>query len=419
MLQKLFNMSFIEELKNRGYFYQCTNLVALTEELEKNSIVGYIGFDCTAKSLHVGHLMQIMLLRLFQKYNHKPIIVIGGTTTKIGDPTEKSQLRKCLSDKEISQNINGIRNSLEKFIKFGNNSNDAIIVNNAEWLENIKYINFLSNYGRKFSVNRMLTMDSIKQRLIRKQSMTVLEFNYMLLQAYDFYYLYKHFNSILQIGGSDQWGNIITGVEFIKKTIGKEAFGLTTPLITNNLGIKMGKSVQGAIWLNKEQLSPYDYYQFWRNIDDNDVMKFAYLYCDWTLDELNNFKDLSIKDINLAKKKLAYNITELCHGKENATISINTAEKVFKENIADDNLPTIFIDINKLNKGIAYYQLLFEYGYAKSKSAARRLIKGKGIKVNNELITDEKLLINTTLLKNQAKIKISVGKKKHILIKLK
>ena len=274
-------MTFLEEFKKRGYFYQCTNEEGLLEKMQNQKIVVYLGFDCTAASLHVGNLMQVMILRLLQQHGHKPIVLIGGATTKIGDPTGKEEARKYLSDDDIASNIAGIKKSLAKFLRFGDGASDALLLNNSNWLETIGYIEFLRSMGRMFSVNRMLSMDSIRLRLELEQSLTFLEFNYMLLQAYDFYYLNKEFNCDLQLGGSDQWGNIVTGVDLVRKVNAKEAFGLTTPLLTTASGVKMGKSLSGAVWLNEEQLTPYDYYQYWRNTEDAVVLKFAILYCEF------------------------------------------------------------------------------------------------------------------------------------------
>lgn len=409
-------MTFIEELKKRGYFYQCTNIKALTKEISSRKITAYIGFDCTAKSLHVGSLMQIMILRLLQQHGHKPVILIGGTTTKIGDPTGKEEARKYLSNETIAQNIAGIKKSLSKFISFGNKPSDAILLNNSDWLDKISYIDFLRDYGRIFSINKMLTMDSVRLRLEREQFLTFLEFNYMLLQAYDFYYLNKEFNCTLQLGGSDQWGNIITGVDLVSKVSGEEVFGLTTPLLTNASGTKMGKSVSGAIWLNEEQLSPYDYYQFWRNIDDANIIKFAKLYCEFNDKELQEFKKIVKENINEAKKKLAYRVTELCHGRDNADLAFQTAVKIFEEGIIDYNLPTIEVKYSRLHEGINCYDLLFESGLTSSKSESRRLIRGKGAKINDNTILDENLLVDPSFVKSGV-IKLSAGKKKHALIK--
>ena len=410
-------MTFFEEFKKRGYFYQCTNELRLQQKEKEQKIVAYLGFDCTAQSLHVGNLMQVMILRLLQQYGHKPIVLIGGATTKIGDPTGKDEARKYLSDEEIVSNISGIKNSLSKFIKFGDGPSDAIMVNNSDWLEKVGYIQFLREMGRMFSVNRMLTMDSVKSRLEREQSLTFLEFNYMLLQAYDFYHLNKEFRCDMQLGGSDQWGNIVSGVELIRKVSGNESFGLTTPLLTTSSGAKMGKSVSGAVWLNEEQLSPYDYYQFWRNTEDNDVSKFARLYCEFSDQELIEFDDTVKHNINEAKKRLAYVATKLCHGEGKADKAQETAIRVFEKGEVGDDLPVIIIDKERIKMGIACYDLFFESGLASSKGDSRRLIRGNGAKINDKQIQYENLIIDGSFFDNGV-IKLSLGKKKHVIVKI-
>lgn len=384
--------------------------------MQKQRIAAYIGFDCTAKSLHVGNLMQIMILRLLQQCGHKPIVLIGGGTTKIGDPTGKEELRKYLTDAEIQENIAGIKRSLSKFIRFGEGETDAIMVNNADWLESLGYINFLRDYGRHFSVNRMLTMDSVRSRLEREQSLTFLEFNYMLLQAYDFYHLNKHHNCMIQFGGSDQWGNIVTGVDLAKKVSGTEVFGMTTPLLTTSSGVKMGKSVSGAVWINDDMLSAYDYYQYWRNTEDADVVKFSKLYCEFNDQEQQEFNELALKSINDAKKKLAYTVTKLCHGQDAAEKSLEAAVKLFEQGVLDTNLPTIEVQLNELKSGIPCADLFMQAGLATSKGEAKRLIRGNGAKINNDTVEDENLILTDTYIKDGF-IKLSSGKKKHILVK--
>ncbi len=410
-------MTFFEEFKKRGYFYQCTNELRLQEKTKEQKVIAYLGFDCTAKSLHVGNLMQVMILRLLQQYGHKPIVLIGGATTKIGDPTGKDEARKYLSDEDIASNIGGIKKSLSKFIKFGDGPSDAIMLNNSDWLEKIGYIEFLREMGRMFSVNRMLTMESVKSRLEREQSLTFLEFNYMLLQAYDFYHLNKEFRCDLQLGGSDQWGNIVTGVELIRKVNGNESFGLTTPLLTTSSGTKMGKSVSGAVWLNEEQLLPYDYYQFWRNTEDNDVSKFAKLYCEFSDQELMEFDHMVKNNINEAKKRLAYVATKLCHGEEKANKAQETAISVFEKGEVGDDLPVITINKERIKAGIPCYDLFFEAALANSKGDSRRLIRGNGAKVNDKQVKDENLIINENFIDNGV-IKLSSGKKKHVIVKI-
>ncbi|WP_375331474.1 tyrosine--tRNA ligase [Candidatus Tisiphia endosymbiont of Oplodontha viridula] len=409
---------FIKNFDSKGFLYQCTDLEKLTELMKNSKISAYIGFDCTAQSLHVGSLMQIMILRLLQQYGHKPIVLLGGATSKIGDPTGKDEARKSLTKEEIAQNAEGIKKSLSKFIKFGTGENDAILVDNSNWLESLNYLDFLRNFGSFFSVNRMLSMDSVKLRLEREQHMSFLEFNYMLLQAYDFYHLNKLYGCSLQIGGSDQWGNIVMGVDFTRKLTGNEVFGMTTPLLTTASGNKMGKSVGGAVWLNEDMLSPYDYYQYWRNCEDQDVVKFAKLYSELGEDAMQEFILLSASDINSAKKQLAFNLTKLCHGKEAAMTALETATKLFEQGEIDCNLPTIYLEQGRLALGIPAYELLYEAGFAKSKSEGRRLIRGAGAKINNQLIQDENTVIDLTFMQDNQVIKISVGKKKYVLIRL-
>ncbi|MDR0329172.1 MAG: tyrosine--tRNA ligase [Rickettsia sp.] len=409
---------FIKNFDSKGFLYQCTDLEKLTELMKNSKISAYIGFDCTAQSLHVGSLMQIMILRLLQQYGHKPIVLLGGATSKIGDPTGKDEARKSLTKEEIAQNAEGIKKSLSKFIKFGTGENDAILVDNSNWLESLNYLDFLRNFGSFFSVNRMLSMDSVKLRLEREQHMSFLEFNYMLLQAYDFYHLNKLYGCSLQIGGSDQWGNIVMGVDFTRKLTGNEVFGMTTPLLTTASGNKMGKSVGGAVWLNEDMLSPYDYYQYWRNCEDQDVVKFAKLYSELGEDAMQEFILLSASDINSAKKQLAFNLTKLCHGKEAAMTALETATKLFEQGEIDCNLPTIYLEQGRLALGIPAYELLYEAGLAKSKSEGRRLIRGAGAKINNQLIQDENTVIDLTFMQDNQVIKISVGKKKYVLIRL-
>lgn len=409
-------MDFISDFKDRGYFYQCTNLEGLIELTKSQKIAAYIGFDCTASSLHVGNLMQIMILRLLQQHGHKPIVLIGGGTSKIGDPSGRDESRKMLTKEILDANIAGIKKSLSKFIKFGDGENDAIMLNNAEWLDSINYLEFLSKYGTFFSVNRMLTMESVKSRLDRDQPLTFLEFNYMLLQAYDFCHLKLDHDCHLQLGGSDQWGNIVMGVEFTRRVSSKEVFGMTTPLLTTSSGAKMGKSVGGAVWLNEDMLSPYDYFQYWRNCEDPDVLRFAKLYAEYTNSELEEFEKLIDSDINAAKKQLGTRLTSLCHGQELAAQAQETARRVFEEGGVDENLPTAIIERDRLVAGIPASQLFFEVGLATSKSESRKLIRGGGARINDDKIEDENMTVDASHLKNEV-IKLSSGKKKHLIIK--
>jgi tyrosyl-tRNA synthetase len=403
--------TFIQEFSDRGFFHQCTNLEKLKEITDTQKIVAYIGFDITAKSLHVGNLMQVMILRMLQKHGHKPIIIVGGATTKIGDPTGKDEMRKLLTDEDINENIKGIKKSLEKFFKFGDGPSDAIIVNNDSWLSEMKYIDFLREYGRHFSINRMLTMDSVKLRLEREQNLTFLEFNYMLLQGYDFLELNRKYNCILQIGGSDQWGNIIQGVELARRVDNKEIFGLTTPLITTSSGVKMGKSLNGAVWINEDMLSSYDYYQFFRNTEDNDVVRFAKFYTEMSDEALAEFVRTAESNINEAKKILAFQVTKICHGEEAATKAAETARRVFEEG-GTEGLPIFNHD---LSHPIAACELFFTVGFAESKTEARKLIRAGGARLNDKVILDENLEINQSLVRD-GYIKLSAGKKRHILL---
>lgn len=411
-------MTFIKEFINKGYFHQCTDLDRLTNITKETKIAAYIGFDCTATSLHIGSLMQIMILRLLQQHGHKPIVIIGGGTSKIGDPSGKDEARKALTKEDIKRNAEGIKKSLSKFIKFGEGQSDAIMLDNAEWLDSLNYLDFLRDFSSYFSVNRMLTMDSVRLRLEREQHLSFLEFNYMLLQAYDFYYLSKYYNCSLQLGGSDQWGNIVMGADLIRKISGKEVFGMTTPLLTTSSGAKMGKTAAGAVWLNEDLLSPYDYYQYWRNCEDADVIRFAKLYSELTHEELNKFESLAAEDINAAKKQLAYELTKLCHGEQAAKSALETAVKIFEQGEIDENLHTVVLEPEILQSGISAYELFHEAGLASSKSEARKLIRGKGAKINDGLVEDENMIINTTFLLDKNVIKLSAGKKRHILVRV-
>jgi len=410
-------LTLFKKLKDRGYLNQSTNEVSIKKIMTDQRIIAYTGFDCTAQSLHAGHLMQIMILRLLQQHGHKPIVVVGGATTKIGDPTGKNAIRKYLAEDDIAKNMQGIKESLSKFIKFGNNKTDAIILNNADWLEKISYIEFLRDIGKIFSVNKMLTMDSVKLRLNKEQSLTFLEFNYMLLQAYDFYHLNKKYNCQLQFGGSDQWGNIIMGVDLIHKISHKEVFGLTTPLLTTSSGIKMGKSVSGAVWLNESELSAYHYYQYWRNTEDTNVINFAKLYCEFDNDEFESFRVLSLNDINAAKKILAYKITTLCHGKQKAWNAMKTAQKVFEERSVGSDLPSINVTLTRIKEGIPCLDLFLEAGLGASKGELRRIIRSKGARINNVQIINEHMILNYKHVINGI-IKLSVGKKTHVIINI-
>jgi len=405
---------FLKEFKDRGYFYQCTNENELSNLLENSKIKAYIGFDCTAESLHVGSLLQIMCLRLMQKYGHQPIVLLGGGTTRIGDPSGKDKTRKILEENEIERNIKNIQNILKKFLDNENPETKPIFVNNYNWLKNLNYISFLRDIGKHFTINKMLTFESVKTRLDREQSLSYMEFNYMILQAYDFLELSIKENCSLQIGGSDQWGNIVNGVELIKRYSNKQCFGLTTPLITLATGAKMGKTENGAIWLDEKFLSAYDYWQFWRNTDDSDVIKFLNFFSEIEVSEIKKIKD---NDINELKILLANKATALLHGKQAAEKSSQTAKEVFSENSSGLSLPSINIYFEDIKKKINIVELVIISKLESSKSEIKRLIKGKAIKINNEIIKDEKLLIDESFF-NDKYLKLSIGKKRHIKIEI-
>ncbi len=405
---------FLKEFKDRGYFYQCTNEDELSGLLNKEKIKGYIGFDCTAESLHVGSLLQIMCLRLLQKHGHKPIVLLGGGTTRIGDPSGKDKTRKILSEKEIDKNIKSIEKILKKFLKDDNPKTKPIFVNNYSWLKGLNYITFLRDIGKHFTINKMLTFESVKTRLEREQSLSYMEFNYMILQAYDFLELNKKENCSLQIGGSDQWGNIVNGTELIKRHSGNQAYGLTTPLITLASGAKMGKTETGAVWLDEKLLSSYDYWQFWRNIDDRDVIKFLKMFTDLNTEEIDKIKN---DDINQLKIKLANETTSMLHGKKAAQNSEQAAKEAFSGTSLGSNLPSIKIKKKDINNKITVVDLIILSKFEKSKSEIRRLIKGNAIKLNDKIISDEKLIISNELFQNDY-LKLSIGKKRHIKIEL-
>ncbi len=408
--------SFLSEMTSRGFLNQCTDLDRLNEVSNKKPIAAYIGFDCTAPSLHVGSLMQIMILRLLQKYGHQPIVLLGGGTTLIGDPSGKDSTRKILKQTDIKKNISSIKKTFEKLLASKNKKTKPIFVDNYSWLGKLKYIDFLRDVGRHFTINKMLTFDSVKLRLDREQSLSYMEFNYMILQAYDFYQLFKKYNCILQMGGSDQWGNIVSGVELTRRILQKESFGLTTPLITLSSGTKMGKTEKGAVWLDKKMFSPYDYWQFWRNTADDDVKKFLKYFTEIEVNILSN-KIENESDINKLKVLLANEATKILHGEKAARESENTAKETFHGTGISKNLPEINISQSELEKGINILDLLSSNNIVLSKSEARRAIKGKGIKINDELVTDEKKIVSKSYFKQGDFIKISYGKKKHFIIK--
>ena len=407
--------TFLTEFQKRGYLNQCTDQSALSELMSKSKINAYIGFDCTAPSLHVGSLMQIMCLRLLQKYGHRPIVLLGGGTTLIGDPSGKEETRKILEKKEIDKNIKSIENVFKIFLKSKNSKTKPIFVNNYSWLSKLNYINFLREIGKHFTINKMLTFDSVKLRLEREQSLSYMEFNYMMLQAYDFYELYKRQKCVLQIGGSDQWGNIVNGTDLIKRKEKKQAYGLTTPLITLSSGAKMGKTEKGAIWLNKNMLSPYDYWQFWRNTDDKDVINFLKLFTDLTIEKIEILKN---ENINKLKVLLANETTTLLHGSKAAKESEQTAQKTFVDKSIGKNLPIIKIKKNTLANGINILDLVIQTNLAKSKGEIRRMIQNNGLKINNVVITDDKKIIDQKSFDKENNIKVSHGKKQHVIVKI-
>jgi len=468
-----YNSEFLKIMEERGFIHQCTDFAGLDKRLSEGAVSAYIGFDMTAPSLHVGSLVQIMILRWLQKTGHKPIILLGGGTTRVGDPSGKDEARKMISDAEIGKNLESIRALMGQFLRFGSekatNAGDALLVNNAEWLDRLNYIEFLRNYGRFFSVNRMLTQDSVKMRLEREQNLSFLEFNYMVLQAYDFVELAGRYDCHLQIGGSDQWGNIIMGIdlakhisnekrfkpmplpagasgaslkvlevqpmiksprteasdysqkafmEFMNKGENKELFGLTTPLLTTNSGAKMGKTADGAVWLHKDMLSAYDYWQYWRNVDDADVGRFLRLFTELPLAEIAKLEALQGAEINEAKKILANEATKLCHGDKAAKQAAETAQTTFEQGGVGKDIPVFELDTDDFGKGIAAYELFRKSGLVESGGEAKRLIRGGGARVNDVKVEDENELITHSHFANDKTAKLSSGKKKHILVKL-
>ena len=409
------DISFLEEFKQREYYNQCTDFDSLNNLMNSKTIRAYIGFDCTAKSLHVGSLLQIMCLRMLQKYGHQPIVLLGGGTTRIGDPSGKEETRKILSDKEIESNIKNIQKVFNIFLKSNNTKTKPIYVNNYKWLGKLNYIRFLREIGKHFTINKMLSFDSVKLRLDREQSLSYMEFNYMILQAYDFLELNKNKNCVMQIGGSDQWGNIVNGVELIKRYSSKQSFGLTTPLITLASGAKMGKTEKGAVWLDKDLLSPYEYWQFWRNTDDRDVIKFLKMFTDLSIKKINEIKNKNVNDLKIT---LANEATSMLHGKSAAEKAEQTARKTFVSGSIGEGLPTLKIGKKEIENGVNIIDLVVSSKLLVSKSEVRRTIKNRGIKINNEIIEDQNLQILFKDFENQNFLKLSLGKKKHVIIKM-
>jgi tyrosyl-tRNA synthetase len=410
---------FVRAVVERGFIHQATDLEALDACAAAGRLVGYVGFDCTADSLHVGHLVSIMLLRWLQRTGHRPIALIGGGTTKVGDPSGKDESRQLLDDATIAANIAGIRRSLKSFLAFGDQPDQALLVNNAEWLDELRYIPFLREYGRHFTVNRMLTFDSVKQRLEREQPLTFLEFNYMIMQAYDFVELARRYGCNLQMGGSDQWGNIVNGVELGRRTDGRELFGLTTPLITTATGAKMGKTAQGAVWLNEDRLSDFDYWQYWRNADDADIGRFLRLFTELPLDEVERLEVLEGAEINEAKKILAYDATRLCRGERAAAAAAAAARGLF-ERSAGASLDAVVFDPSAATKvrrdefmeGVSVVELFHRSGLVASKGEARRLIRGGGARLNEAKVDDEAMQVGIAHLVDD-RLLLSAGRKRH------
>ena len=409
--------TFLKEFQKRGYFHQCTDLEQLNNELNTSKIKAYIGFDCTAPSLHVGSLIQIMCLRLLQKYGHQPIVLLGGGTTLIGDPSGKEETRKILDKSIINKNIKSIKNIFSIFLNSKNKKTKPIFVNNYTWLGKLNYINFLREIGKHFTVNKMLSFDSVKLRIEREQSLSYMEFNYMMLQAYDFFELNKKYKCILQIGGSDQWGNIVNGIDLIKRKEKKQTFGLTTPLLTISSGEKMGKTEKEAIWLNHKMLSAYDYWQFWRNTDDDDVVKFLKLFTDIDIHQITDLENKN-EDINKLKVLLANETTKMLHGIKAAAESESTAQKTFKDKSIGKSLPVIKLKKKIIVNGVNILNLVIHTKLANSKSEIRRMIKNSGLRINNEIVTDDTKIINESNFDDKNSMKVSHGKKQHVIVKI-
>ena len=412
-----YKSDFLNAITERGFLHQCTDIDALDSRASSEIVPAYIGFDCTAPSLHVGSLLPVMLLRWLQKTGHKPIVLMGGGTTKVGDPSGKDESRLLLTEDKINENMSGIKSIFSKYLTFGDGPTDAIMVNNADWLDELQYIDFLRSYGPHFTINRMMSFDSVKLRLDREQPLTFLEFNYMILQAYDFLELSRRADCLMQMGGSDQWGNIINGVELGRRVDSTQLFGLTTPLMTTSSGAKMGKTAAGAVWLDAEQLSAYDFWQYWRNTEDADVGHFMRLFTELPLDEIARLETLQDSKINEAKKILANEVTKLCHGKEAAATAAKTAEDTFEGVGISADLPTVALPKADLEAGIAAFDLFRQAGLASSNGEARRLIKGNGARLNDQVIGDETQMISLKDNNGDGVIKLSAGKKRHILVR--
>ena len=407
----------VRTLLERGHIYQATDLASLDAAALKGPISGYIGFDATGSSLHVGSLVQIMTLRRLQKTGHKPIVLMGGGTTKVGDPSDKTGQRPLLTDETIAANIAGIQRAFAPFLSFGDGPTDAVMVNNADWLERLGYIEFLREFGVEFTVNRLLALEFVKNRIESEQPLTVLEFNYVLMQAVDFLELHRRFGCTLQFGGSEQWGNIVNGIDLIRRRTGAEAFGVTAPLVTTSSGVKMGKTVDGAVWLNAEMRSPYDYWQFWRNTEDADVGRFLKLFTELPLDETSRLAALGGAEINEAKKVLANEATTLLHGAPAAEAAAAAAKAAFEDGRLSDNLPTVEVPRGQFDAGVALAVIAADAGLASSRSEARRLAQGGGLRINDVVETDGQRLLTSRDLNTDGVVKLAAGRKKIVLIK--
>ena len=407
---------FLATIIERGFLADCTNLQELDEAMAKGSVTGYIGFDLTATSLHIGNLVQIMLLRWMQKTGHRPITLMGGGTTKVGDPSGKDEMRKIISVDQINANADGIRKVFERYISYGDGPTDSPLVNNAEWLDKLGYIDFLRDIGKHFTINRLLAFESVKSRLDREQALSFIEFNYMLLQAYDYLELNRRYGCILQMGGSDQWGNIVSGADLIRRVDGVDAYGLTTPLVTRADGKKMGKSADGAVWLNEDMMSGYEFWQWWRNVPDADIGKFLKMFTELPVDECNRLGALGGSDINAAKIILANEVTTLCRGGEAAAAAEATAREVFEKGGVGDDLPTLTLSADEVGDGISVVQLLVRAGLAKSGKDAKRLIAENGARMDDAPLSDAGLMVDASALASP--VKLSAGKKRHALVVL-
>ena len=412
-----YKSELLDVLASRGYIHQVSEPEALDALARSSTITAYIGFDCTAPSLHIGSLVPIMMLYWMQQTGHRPIALMGGGTTRVGDPSGKDDSRTILTDQVIADNLTGIRKIFSKFLKFGDGPKDAVMANNADWLNSLNYLDFLRDVGRHFSVNRMLSFDSVKLRLDRQQELSFLEFNYMILQAYDFVELNKRYGCTLQMGGSDQWGNIVNGIDLGRRMLNAPLFALTTPLITTSSGAKMGKTAAGAVWLDADMLSAYDFWQFWRNTEDGDVLRFLKLFTVLPLDEIGRLAGLKGQDINEAKKILATEATALVHGRAAADAAAETARRTFEEGALAETLPTIEIPRADLEAGLGALAAFVKAGLVTSNGEARRQIKGGGLKINDVTVTDEKMTLTLSQLTPEGVIKLSLGRKRHVLLK--